>query len=128
MVDKSYIQKALRGAWAMEESPSWKPDNPAMGQSSLISQLICDIFGGEILKTRRKKNWHFYNRIEGENIDITKSEKDKFFEDKGFEDLPSSPDETHHYFAQEDYFVFLRRFTRAFEYAVRPEQYPSAIC
>ncbi|MFO7668355.1 MAG: hypothetical protein R6W31_01725, partial [Bacteroidales bacterium] len=105
MVEKAYIQKALRGAWSMEESPRWKSNNPALGQSSLISQLICDIFGGEILKTRRNKSCHFYNRIEGEIFDFAKSETDNNFENKRFEDLPTSPDETHAYFAQEDYLI-----------------------
>ncbi|MDF1575883.1 MAG: hypothetical protein P1P86_11910 [Bacteroidales bacterium] len=107
----------------MEESPHWKPNNPTLGQSSLISQLIYDIFGGEILKTRRNKSWHFYNRIDGEIIDFTKSEMDNFFNNKNFEDLPSSPDETHAYFAQEDYLIFLRRFIRAFEYDLHQKNY-----
>jgi hypothetical protein len=127
MVEKAYIQKALLGAWSMEESPRWKPNNPAQGQSSLISQLICDIFGGEILKTRRKNGWHFYNRIDGEIIDFTKSETDKFFENTNFEHLPSSPDETHAYFAQVDYLIFLRRFIRSFENTLHHEKYPSII-
>lgn len=127
MINKASIQKAILSAWAMEESPSWKPADPALGQSSLISKLVYDIFGGEILKTRRIKSWHFYNRIDGEIIDFTKSEIDKIFEGKGLEDLPVSPDETNHYFAPEDYSVFFRRFNRTFEFAIRGEQYPSVI-
>lgn len=127
MVDKAYIQKALLRAWALEESPGWKPDNPALGQSSLVSKLIYEIFGGEILRTRKHNSWHFYNRIDGEIIDFTKSEMDEFFKDKRFEDLPSSPEETHRYFAQEDYLIFLRRFIKAFEDAIHLRNYPVAI-
>jgi len=123
MVEKAYIQKALLGAWSMEESPRWKSNNPALGQSSLISQLICDIFGGEILKINRNKSWHFYNRIDGEIFDFTKSETDNFFDNKSHEDLLTSPDETHAYFAKEDYLIFSRRFIRAFEYAFHLEKY-----
>ena len=122
MVEKAYIQKALLGAWSMEESPHWKSNNPALGQSSLISQLICDIFGGEILKTHRNKSCHFYNRIDGEIFDFTKSETDNFFDKKRSEDLLTSPDETNAYFAQEDYLIFSRRFIRAFEYALHHEK------
>lgn len=127
MVEKAFIQEALQRVWALDESPDWKPDNPATGQSSIISQLIYDIYGGEILKTPKNKSWHFYNRINGELIDFTRSEMDQSIEDRSFEDLPTSPDETHRYFAQEDYSTFSRRFVRAFEYAVYQEKYPSVL-
>lgn len=118
MVYKANIQNALQRTWALDESPGWKPDNPAKGQSSLISKLVYDIFGGEILKTPKNKSWHFYNRINGEIIDFSISERDKNSEEDKFEAIPTSPDEIRHYFAAEDYSTFFLRFTRAFEYAV----------
>ncbi len=121
MVAKIYVQEALQHAWGLDKSSGRKFVNPAIGQSSLISQLMYDIFGGEILKTRKNKSWHFYNRIDGELIDFTISEMDKSSQDNHFEDLPSSPDEIQHYFAQEDYSTFLVRFIGAFEYAVRSD-------
>jgi hypothetical protein len=91
--------------------------------------LIHDIFGGEILKTHKKKGWHFYNRINGERIDFTRSKKRKSLSDKSFEDIPSNPDETNKYLSQEDYSNFFMRFVRTFEEAVgldrsKPEVQP----
>ena len=111
--------EALRRCWASDNNPGWKHDDPAEGQDSVISLMIHDIFGGEILKTRKKMGWHFYNRINGERIIFLKeSAKRKHLNENHFEDIPSSPDETCSYFAQEDYSTFLMRFVRAFEEAV----------
>ena len=70
-----------------------------------------------------KKGWHFYNRINGERIDFTRSEKSKSTEDNRFEDIPSTPDETYNYFEQEEYSTFFVRFVRAFEEAIGLEKY-----
>ena len=123
MVNSKVVQKALKQTLAMENNPGLKTNKPADCQSSIISRLIYDIFGGEILKTRMKKGWHFYNRIDGERIDFTglvmiKSSKGKFFGD-----IPSTPDETYNYFEQEDYSTFFISFIRAFEEAVGLKKY-----
>jgi hypothetical protein len=119
------VQEALKSSWALDKSPGLPHDNPPVGQDIVISLLIHDIFGGEILKTHKKKGWHFYNRINGERIDFAASEMGKSSEDNNFEDIPSTPDETHNYFAQEDYFIFFMRFVRAFEEAVGLEKLQS---
>jgi hypothetical protein len=117
------VHEALKRTWVLENNPGLTPDNPANGHDSVVSLLIHDIFGGEILKTHNKKGWHFYNRIDGERIDFTKPETEKLPEVNNFEDIPSSPDETHNYFAQEDYSTFFMRFIRAFEESVGLEKY-----
>jgi len=93
-------------------------DVPESDEDSLISLLVYDIFGGEILKTRKKRGWHFYNRVDGLRIDLTRPEIDNSDYEKGFEDIPATPDETYCYFEQEEYNTFLFRFIRAFEEAV----------
>lgn len=125
MIDRMVVQEALKRSWELDNNPGFTPVNPEEGQDSLISLLIHDIFGGEILKTHKKKGWHFYNRIDGERIDFTGSEMSKFSEENRFEDIPSTPDETYSYFEQEDYSTFLMRFVRAFEEAVGLEKYRS---
>lgn len=93
----------------------------AIAQDTLISLLMHDVFGGEILKTHKgKKNWHFYNRINGERVDFTSDVND-------FEDIPSNPDEIHDYFDQTDYSTFLTRFVRAFEETVGLDKYRSGL-
>ena len=118
MFDRMVVQKALKRSWALDTNPTWMPDNPADGQGSVTSLLIYNIFGGDILKTHKKKGWHFYNRIDGERIDFTRPEMGKSSEGNRFEDLPSSPDEANNYFEQEEYSSLFIRFIRAYEEAV----------
>jgi hypothetical protein len=123
MFNKIVVKKALKRTWGLDNNPRLIPDNPAVNQGSVISQLIYDIFGGEILKTHNKKGWHFYNRINGERIDFTKSKISKSSRDNFFEDLPSNTDEIHNYFEQEQYSTFLIRFIRELEEAIGLKKY-----
>ena len=123
MFNRMIVQEALKNSSALDNIRGESPDNQTDCPDSVISLLIHDIFGGEILKTRKKEGWHFYNRIEGERIDFTIPEKEKSSEDYRFEDIPSTPDETYNYFEQEDYSTFLMRFVRAFEEAVGLDKY-----
>jgi hypothetical protein len=115
MINRSIVQEALKRTWVLDDTPGLTPDDAVKDQDSVISLLIHDIFGGEILKTHKKKGWHFYNRINGERIDFTRSETSNSSGRNRFEDILSSPDETHKYFEQEDYSTFLMRFVGAFE-------------
>jgi len=123
MFDRMVVQEALERSWQSDNKPGRITNNPVNGQDSVISLLVHDIFGGEILKTHNKKGWHFYNRINGERIDFTRSETAKSSGAYHFEDIPSTSDETFNYFQQEDYSTFLMRFIRAFEEAVGLEKY-----
>jgi hypothetical protein len=123
MFDRKVVQEALKRTWTLDNNPGRKSDNYANDQDSVISLLIHDIFGGEILKTHKKKGWHFYNRINGERMDFTISEMDKSSGDNRFEDIPSTPDETYNYFQQDDYSTYFTRFIRVFEEAVGLEKY-----
>jgi hypothetical protein len=118
MFNRRVIQTALKRTLRLDNNPLFIPDNHADNKSSVISGLIYDIWGGEILKTHNKRGWHFYNRINGERIDFTTSEMDKFSQNYHFEDIPSSTEEIHNYFEQEQYSPFFMRFIREFEEAV----------
>lgn len=115
MVDEKIVYKALKS--------SWTPDGPAVNQDSLISLLIHDIFGGEILKTPKKKGWHYYNRIDGKRVDFTVSDKLKPAEANRFQDIPASPDETFAYVEQVEYSTFLMKFVRVFEEYIGLEKF-----
>jgi hypothetical protein len=121
--NRSVVEEALIRSSVTDKYPEQFPQDLSDGQDSVISHLIHDIFGGEILKTPKKRGWHFYNRINGERIDFTKSEKSKSANDNKFEDIPSSPDETYNYFDQEEYATFFMNFISAFEEAVGLEKY-----
>jgi hypothetical protein len=123
MFNKRIVQTALKRTWGSDNNPLLIPDNPADNQSSVISKLIYDIWGGEILKTHNKRGWHFYNRINGKRYDFTKSETVKLSDDNCFEDLLSSTDEIYNYFEQEQYSPFYMRFIMEFEETLGLEKY-----
>ena len=126
MFNKKVVYEALKGSLELESDRKLTPDNRPIGQDSLISLLIHDIFGGEILKTHKRKNWHFYNRIEGERVDFTGSEV-KFDREAIFEDIPSTPDETYDYIDQTDYTTFFTKFVRTFEEKVGLDKYQTIV-
>ena len=70
MFNKNVVYEALKRSVTSDPDKRLKTGNNSIEQDSLISLLIHDIFGGEILKTHTKKNWHFYNRIDGERVDF----------------------------------------------------------
>lgn len=115
MFNKLVVYEALKRSESPQPKKISSKQNEVV-QDTLISLLIHDIFGGEILKTHIDKNWHFYNRINGERVDFTSDTRE-------FEDIPSNPDEVDGYFDQADYSIFLTRFIRAFEETVGLEKY-----
>ena len=115
MFNRSIVQIALKRTWESDNNPGLTPYIPADNESSVISQLIYDIFGGEILKTHNKRSWHFYNRINGERIDFSTSDTKRLSYGNHFEDIPASIDEINNYFEQEQYSPFYMRFIREFE-------------
>lgn len=123
MFKRNVVQKALRQTWALDDNPGGDLNKPSDDQNSMTSRLIYDILGGEILKIRNKKGWHFYNRINGKRIDFTGSELIQSSGDHRLKELPSTPDETFDYFAQEDYSTLFIRFISFFEEAVGLEKY-----
>ena len=52
-------------------------DNPALGQCNVTALLIHEMYGGELLKTLLPGSDHYYNRVNGERIDLTSSQFDK---------------------------------------------------
>lgn len=120
------VQEALKRSLAFENSDALPQIDVPEGQSTVISQLIHDIFGGEILKTHKARKWHYYNRIDGERIDFAMTKPGILPEENSFEDISSTPEETHNYFAQEDYLTFFIRFVMAFEEIVGLRKYRPA--
>jgi len=118
MFNKIVVQEALLSSWAPENSLDLTPINRGHFQDSINSHLIHDIFGGEILKSRKKNGWHFYNRIDGERIDFTCYDMNSKLNICYREEIQSTPEEAHGYFEEEDYTAFLMRFISAFEETV----------
>jgi hypothetical protein len=115
MIDLAVVREALKRSKTQKI--------PASDQDGLTSLLIHDVFGGEILKTRKKKGWHFYNRIDGLRLDLTKSEITKSLDENCFEDIPATPAETSAGFEKEQYSAFFMNFVTAFEEIVGLRNY-----
>jgi hypothetical protein len=118
MIDNTLVYKVIQRSLKPDMLQGMKKRNPAEGKDGVVSLLIHDIFGGEILKTKKKKRWHFYNRIDGKRLDFTRKEQAKSSVDNLFEDIPSSPSETFRYVEKDEYSTFLMRFIMVFEEAV----------
>ena len=72
--DEDRVREALEDAWSVETAAQWSAENPANGQCNVTAAVIHDLFGGEILRTRYPKFWHYYNRIDGQRMDLTDSQ------------------------------------------------------
>jgi len=118
MFNRMVVQEALKNSLLQDNTAGVKSKKPATSHDRFISLLIHDIFGGEILKTHIRRRWHFYNRIDGERIDFTRSNRANYEGDQSFEDVPSTPAETCNIVEQVDYSIFFMRFVRAFEEVV----------
>ena len=114
--DRTTVQETLRNIILSDNFPESGPFKES--QDPVISMLIHDIFGAEILKTHNNQGWHFYNRINGERIDLAGVKTRNPVAENTFEDIPSSPYEASAYFAREDYSAFLMKFIREFEVKV----------
>lgn len=123
MNSKKLVRKALKKTLELESKPGSSLRKFLKEQNSIVSKLMYDIFGGEILKTPVNKGWYFYNRIGGERIDLTKSVMNKSVEDDSFIDIPSTQDEVSKYFDNTDYSTFFMRFVKSFEEAVGLKKY-----
>jgi hypothetical protein len=80
----------LRRCWSLDTSSQWLPENPARGQCNVTALVVCDHFGGEILKTPVGEEWHFYNRVAGTVYDLT---AEQFPAPPAYLHIPSTRDE-----------------------------------
>lgn len=118
MFNRKIVIDVLNRTLALDFTKGRRSKTLHAGQDSVISTLIHDIFGGEILKTHEMKGWYFYNRINGERVDLSAPKMKESENNKIFEDLPSIPAETAGYFDRTDYSIFFMRFVRTLEEAV----------
>jgi hypothetical protein len=76
------LQSVIEGAWDAETSASketWSPQNRALGQCAVTACVVNDYLGGEIVNSVATlpdgtPDSHYYNVIDGEEVDITKSQ------------------------------------------------------
>lgn len=78
------LYRILRMAWCRETAyPScqaeWVPTDPSFGQCAITAMLVCDLFGGTIHRIRVDGGGtHYFNRIDGHDIDLTVEQFDLY--------------------------------------------------
>jgi len=73
----SQLEKTLHQSWSRETSycpDQWTSQNPALGQCAVTALIVQDSLGGEIVWARVDGISHYFNRINGETIDLTRSQ------------------------------------------------------
>lgn len=105
---KSELREKLQSAWSIETGSKWRTDNPACGQCSVTALVAQDLLGGDILKTSVEGQWHFYNRVAGERLDLTESQFGLPIE---YQDLPSNRSEAFEDTSVAQYEILKRRVT-----------------
>ena len=67
----------LKRGWTEEScfNKKWSIENPCVGQSPATAVLVQRIFGGDILRYSWRSRQHYFNRINGIDIDLTSQER-----------------------------------------------------
>lgn len=124
--DWTIVKEALRRSMPTGENPSGRAGLSARSRDIDISVLINEVFGGEIVRTRNRRGWHFYNRINGERVDLAGQEETSSSDNYSFGKSSDATAETSGYFEQNDYTTFFLRFVTALEEAVALGKYQTA--
>lgn len=96
---KAKIRTTLEKCWSPDTSVIFSESMPpSYGQCAQTAIVICEFFGGEILKTDgwHGQGRHFYNRINGERCDFTADQftaNPDYSHSIEYKDILSSPNE-----------------------------------
>lgn len=124
--DWTIIKEALRRALPPGENQRGGGGLSSQNHDVEISVLINDVFGGEIVRTRNRRGWHFYNLINGEYIDLAGHEELGSSHNYTLGENSDATAETSGYYEQNDYTTFFLRFVTALEEAVGFGKYHTA--
>ena len=105
--DPDAVRRRLERCWSVNTSRQWSRDNPANGQCAVTSLVLQDVYSGSLLKTRVGDAWHFYNEIDGRNVDLTASQ---FSKPVNYSDDPATRVEALRDCRAEEYAELSRRF------------------
>ena len=78
------LYQTLRYCWSKDTAhpgsqPDWLPSDPSYGQCAITAMLIHDLFGGTIHRIRvNGGGTHYFNRINGHYIDLTREQFDLY--------------------------------------------------
>lgn len=107
-IRETELREKFRSAWSLETGRKWRPDNPACGQCSVTALVLQDLLGGDILKTSVEGQWHFYNGLGEQRLDLTDTQFEQPLE---YQDLPSNRSEALQDTSTQQYEILKRRVT-----------------
>lgn len=73
------LRAELRRRWSADTSfwpEEWTPNRPSFGQCAVTAMLVHDRFGGEILRAVNQGVPHYWNRVDGIDVDLTRDQFD----------------------------------------------------
>lgn len=75
-VGSSSLFAALRDAWTADTSVDsrWSPTCPALGQCAVTALVIQDYLGGDLMRCEVEGASHYWNLVDGVEIDLTRSQ------------------------------------------------------
>ena len=81
-VDRDAIIAAIQDSWSSKTTAvpeEWTPANPARGQCDVSSFVLWEMIGGNLVLARVlvdgvETEHHYWNRVKGEDIDLTRSQ------------------------------------------------------
>ena len=105
--NENLVRNALEQAWSRETAVQWSKENPANGQCNVTSVVIFDLFGGDILRTRYPEFWHYYNRVDGQRLDLTDSQFTRpgarFTAPESYDDVVATREQAMHGIPEREY-------------------------
>ena len=77
------VVAAVRGCWSAETAApgQWDPSLPAAGQCAVTALVLQDLFGGTLIRTTVGGRSHYWNRIGGVDVDLTREQFPTFVPD-----------------------------------------------
>ena len=85
------LRTELQRHWGAETSfwpDEWTPDRASFGQCAVTAMIVHDRFGGEVRRAVNEGVIHYWNRIDGVDVDLTRDQFDSWAPE--VESLPST--------------------------------------
>ena len=75
------LRVELESCWCADTSfwpELWTPAHPSVGQCAVTALVVSDRFGGEILRTVNQDVVHYWNRLSGVDVDLTRDQFERW--------------------------------------------------
>lgn len=101
------IERSLQAAWRGDTSDSnaWHADTPELGQAAVSALIVQYAYGGIVVEGSVGDQKHFWNRINGEDVDLTRSQ---YSANDELVETAEAPGKSMHHPTLQDRFAVLR--------------------